>query len=456
METVTTRLSRHLKVLSITGDSAYQDQVMCARKWYSGEYDVLVSTVVALVGNENRLCKTIVVGVFLFNVSSIVQAIGRLRPEQRGPTTRVQVYHSVISSRDRYQATKLGEDQFTDLSESGCLKVDSKEQFFELFGPMGLQKILSLKEGCYLQQLSRCFGFSRLACGRCGLCTRMASNSKSVDDPPVVLITGDSSFAPSDMDSRDDTASLVFDIGVHSPIEDTLHAEAVSREDLPLALSDCVDPSSNRSYEVSPEVTQPTQPPVIVTCNTGSAINRYQPVHSSKPLPSKRSQAGEINLNPYKCRRIETNAVVSSKLISENASKSSKLLCKQAQWVFSELLYRCIACGKSVCNGECVNGCYRCGDRSHFTKFCLFDTKRLSNILGNKGVCFGCFDTRQHIMKDHDWKACPLKKRLKRLIFLDHARKSIPFELYLRQLYSSEMSFVRMVASFSNKTSLGR
>jgi hypothetical protein len=59
-------------------------------------------------------------------------------------------------------------------------------------------------------------------------------------------------------------------------------------------------------------------------------------------------------------------------------------------------------------------------------------------------------------MSDHNIKACPLKRRLKRLVFLHHQKSGSSFDDYLRYLYSSEMSFVEMVASFSNETSLGR
>ena len=87
---------------------------------------------------------------------------------------------------------------------------------------------------------------------------------------------------------------------------------------------------------------------------------------------------------------------------------------------------------------------------------CSFNNTKLAKILPNKGVCFGCFDTRQHTMTKHDMKACPYKRRLKRLMFLDHERKGNAFEEYLRNLYSSESAFVSFVASYSDKTSLGR
>ena len=50
---------RHSK--ATTGDSGSHEQIWCVKNWSKGEYDVLVSTIVGLVGNENCLCKTIIV-----------------------------------------------------------------------------------------------------------------------------------------------------------------------------------------------------------------------------------------------------------------------------------------------------------------------------------------------------------------------------------------------------------
>ena len=110
--TVSSALSTKLKVLSITGDSSYNEQICCAKSWIKGEHDVLVSTVVGLVGNENRYCKTIVIGGFLFNVNSSVQAIGRLRPVQRGPDSTIQVFHKSLHSLHLADTSKKSEDLF--------------------------------------------------------------------------------------------------------------------------------------------------------------------------------------------------------------------------------------------------------------------------------------------------------------------------------------------------------
>jgi hypothetical protein len=375
VEAISKGLSSSLDVLSITGESSYQEQVACSKNWYTGGRDVLVSTVVALVGNENRQCKTIVIAGFLYNVSSLVQAIGRLRPEQRGHSSKVQIFRYPLRSVNRMDARLDSQHQFSEIVDAGCLDLDSKELFLDIFSSIGLQQFFLLKEGCYLQHLSKLYGFVRLPCGRCGLCTT----------PHSVTST--------------------YPVKKHTV---QLHANVAVFPDV------CSSRSRN---------------PIV------SAYKAQPVVGSSETLCD----------------------VIENKGVAEEEGRIVKVMRRKAKWVFCELLYRCIACGKSICNGECVIGCYRCGSANHRYNVCTYDMTRLATILPNKGVCFGCFDTKQHLMTDHDIKNCPLKRRLKRLIFLDHQKRSrSTFDNYLRQLYCSEMSFITLVASFSDRVSLGR
>ena len=57
VERVVTLLANRRSVLVVTGDTPSHEQVQCAKDWASGTRDVLVSTIVALVGNENKRCK---------------------------------------------------------------------------------------------------------------------------------------------------------------------------------------------------------------------------------------------------------------------------------------------------------------------------------------------------------------------------------------------------------------
>mmetsp|Transcript_88988 Transcript_88988/g.174139 ORF Transcript_88988/g.174139 Transcript_88988/m.174139 type:complete len:94 (-) Transcript_88988:57-338(-) len=89
---------------------------------------------------------------------------------------------------------------------------------------------------------------------------------------------------------------------------------------------------------------------------------------------------------------------------------------------------------------------------------CPYNTAKLGEILGNKGVCFGCFDIRGRSgYEPHHFKECPLESRLKRLVVADFDRSGLPsFEEYLRKLYASDMSFLTMLTQFSKDVVLGR
>lgn len=365
VERVVKGLPEYLKVLSVTGDSSFEDQKNCARNWFMGGHDVLVTTVVALVGNENRLCNTIVIGGFLFNISSLVQAIGRLRPEQRGQNSQVQVIRLPITALDRYKATKDADDKFVELKTSNCLDDSLKETYHQIFSPLGLQKLLSMKEGCYLKQLSSLYDFARSDCLRCSLC--------------------------------------------------------------------------RSSKELKPGTL-------------------HDPVNSiSKTCIRKRAASPNFHENSFKTT-LGNQSISHVRLSKKNSnvkSREERQTRNKAENVFRDLLYRCIVCGRADCNGECVRGCYRCGDRRHQTNVCTYTVERLTKILSGKGVCFGCFDTRQRGII-HKIKECPLQRRLKRLLLLDRERQSISFEEYLRKLYADEMSFLSMVASYSDKVELGR
>ena len=358
VEKVLKRVSNYRNVLMITGDSSNYEQMRCAEQWASGTYDVLVSTVVALVGNENKMCKTIIVGGFLFNVSSLVQAIGRLRPNQRGKGSSVVVFRSALYKKLRDEAKVTEKDAFDELVRATCLVESSREDYSRVFSPVGLQMILSLKTGCYLQSLSHFYGFARSPCLNCGLCSRASEN-------PNVTIS--------------------------SPVKRQLTVEVVG---------------------------------------SFSSLKR-----------SKENTVNNVQL---------------TKAESSESSKDDRRIRRMSDCVFHELQYRCIICGLASCNGECVNGCFRCGDKYHKSAICSYVATKLTALLPNKGVCFGCFDTKLRGMEKHDIKECPFRRRLRGMLFLDRRRTNQPFDLYLKSLYTDEMSFLSMVASFSARTSLGR
>ena len=353
-------LSNRCNLLSVTGDTPSHEQMQCARDWASGTYDVLVSSTVALVGNENKKCRKIVVGGFLYNVSSLVQAIGRLRPPQRGPGAVVEVLHLPFNQKVLKDANETEVNSFRELVSATCLKEDCRDDYSKIFSPVGLQNFLLTKEGCYLQTLSSYYGYARCKCMNCQLCHTV----KKIGD--------------------DDTSRVV----------------------------------------------------------SASPQKRLQ--QTGSPESNKRGKL-----------YIDSNVETAMEYAAE-ASHEEKRIRRLADNVFRELLFRCVLCGEAACIGECGRWCYRCGDRYHSTNSCSFTPKKVALILANKGVCYGCYDTRQRGTEYHKMKDCPLRRRLKRLLFVDREKRNIQFEDYLRLIYADEITFLKVVSSFSEQVTLGR
>jgi hypothetical protein len=62
---------------------------LAASQWGEGKLDVLISTSIALVGNENPLCRFVACAGYLFDAMQVVQAFGRLRQYMRSSSGQI-------------------------------------------------------------------------------------------------------------------------------------------------------------------------------------------------------------------------------------------------------------------------------------------------------------------------------------------------------------------------------
>ena len=81
-QTVCDVLSMKHSLQMIASDNTKEEQVSVAKEWSEGRFDMLVSTTVTLVGNENEKCHAVIVVGMLFNLFSVAQAFCRLHPKQ--------------------------------------------------------------------------------------------------------------------------------------------------------------------------------------------------------------------------------------------------------------------------------------------------------------------------------------------------------------------------------------
>jgi superfamily II DNA helicase RecQ len=77
------RLATRYNCRLVTSENSLDEINLVAKEWGQSEFDVLISTSIALVGNENPNCRHLVCAGYLYNGMQIVQAFGRLRPYMR-------------------------------------------------------------------------------------------------------------------------------------------------------------------------------------------------------------------------------------------------------------------------------------------------------------------------------------------------------------------------------------
>lgn len=167
----------------LTSDIVFEEQQEIAREWRDSTFIVLVSTSLAIVGNENSSCRHLIIGGYLFNLMSVVQAINRLRENQRSGGSSVRFLLPSLSPERLESLRKDDRLKFEALAERKL--VPNNAALWKTFGSIdGLHGWLVEEEGCRIASLSRRFGKRRHDCGMCDRCkgepVRVAAVANSV------------------------------------------------------------------------------------------------------------------------------------------------------------------------------------------------------------------------------------------------------------------------------------
>jgi hypothetical protein len=152
----------------LTSDVDMDQQQSIAKEWKNSEFSVLVSTSIAVVGNENAECRHLVVNGYLFNIITMVQAINRLRPSQRNGGASIQIYLPMYRQTHLDSLWDNDRLSFDALAERGMVPNDA--DLWKLFGSIdGLHQWLVVEDGCWISNLKAKFG---TPCGQCNMCDR--------------------------------------------------------------------------------------------------------------------------------------------------------------------------------------------------------------------------------------------------------------------------------------------
>jgi superfamily II DNA helicase RecQ len=167
----------------VSSDSTHQEVEESATAWSNGKLDILISTTMGLVGNENPSCRYLVCVGYLYDTMQIVQAFGRLRSYMR--TSFGQVLFAVPDKLSDHR-TKDDEQRYTRLLNEHFISSQDHSNFKTVLTSSGVRDWLSDtsqgQRGCAIKILSALFGRAMdHNCGACHFCRNIPLTSLQKD-----------------------------------------------------------------------------------------------------------------------------------------------------------------------------------------------------------------------------------------------------------------------------------
>jgi hypothetical protein len=163
--------SKSINCVFVSSDTQAEELNIVATNWGNGKYDILISTSIALVGNENPSCRFVACAGYLFDAMQIVQGFGRLRQYMRSGSGQVFFAAPDALSNRRIQEDK---QRFTRLLNENLLSEEDHALFRATMTSGGVRDwtmdAVAGNKGCALKSLSRSFGKDRENCGVCPFC----------------------------------------------------------------------------------------------------------------------------------------------------------------------------------------------------------------------------------------------------------------------------------------------
>ena len=140
----------------VTSENAKEESADISERWNQGAFRVLISTTCALVGNENSRCRHAFQVGCLFDLMNVIQAWGRLRPDQRTQTGSIEMF---LPKRPEFSLPKFKErddQQRARLVAKGVLQTNEEIDTFDKVGTsQDLLEWTHYDEGCRIISLHK-------------------------------------------------------------------------------------------------------------------------------------------------------------------------------------------------------------------------------------------------------------------------------------------------------------
>ena len=156
----------------VSSETGKDEVNQVAAEWGQSMFRVLISTSIALVGNENPKCRHLACAGYLFDMMSMVQFLGRLRPYMRTPSG--QVFVCVPSKLPTFRQAE-DQSRWTLLVNERLMRPRDYSKFKSAMTSVGLHEwvmdSIAGTSGCALKKLSTVMGNIRNDnCGACHSC----------------------------------------------------------------------------------------------------------------------------------------------------------------------------------------------------------------------------------------------------------------------------------------------
>ncbi len=150
--------------------SGSEGQELVARKWAGNDIRVLISTTLGLVGNESSKTGLVCIVGMLYNLPSIVQSIGRIRPMRRTKNSRCSIF-TAESYSDKMKAQRnVVLASCNQLIGCNVLSEENKGRYLQSMTMNAVNNWLFRDIGCRFVTLAKRLGFNQET--RCGLCDK--------------------------------------------------------------------------------------------------------------------------------------------------------------------------------------------------------------------------------------------------------------------------------------------
>ena len=159
--------------------SGSENQANVAAEWNNNRLNVLISTTLGLVGNESINTQLVCIVGLLYDLPSIVQAMGRIRPKRRRKISEMMIFIPNKVKSLLHLGRISAKTNFQQLCACRILSESMKERYMRVMTVSSVYEWLTNDTGCKLVSLACRMGYRQNVCNKCDYCTKSITHKSA-------------------------------------------------------------------------------------------------------------------------------------------------------------------------------------------------------------------------------------------------------------------------------------